>query len=1391
MNSTEPTSARQRLLELRVKQKQARKLSAPLTRRDDAISRSSGSDPLPLTHTQRRAWFLAQLDPNSTAYNEARAYKLSGVIEVAALRESFRALLKRHEILRTTYASVGDQPMQFVHDDPAVDFELIDLVSRLALKDMDVLGRTLAEAAREPFDLSRGPLVRFRVIHLDENEYVLLRVWHHIVTDGWSSGVFEREVSALYNAEVAGQPAQLPALPIQYADYALWQRQWLSGAVLEQQLCYWKKQLADLATLELPTDRPRPALQSYRGARLEVGLADALGEGLKALGRKEGATLFMAGLAAFKVLLYRYSGTADIAIGTPIAGRGRTELEGLIGFFANTLVLRTDLSGVPTFRQVLARVRESALGAYTHQDLPFEKLVEELAPVRDLSRNPLFQVCFALQNMPGRGLTLQGLEVERVELTTEHAKFDLSLDLRERDGQLRMSFEYCTDLFERGTIERLAEHFGVLLGSILADPDQSIETLALMSEAERHRILVQWNDTAALYPKDKTLAELFEAQVRRTPDALALIHEDQRLSYTQLNARANQLAHYLRARGVGPDVPVAICMERSPALIVGLLGIVKAGGAYVPVDPELPAERVAFMLEDSGAQFLLTQDALLERLPAGACQRLCMDRDWNEIAAHGSEDPPNQSTPRQLVYLMYTSGSTGTPKGVAIRQQSVIRLVARPNYMDISPNDTIAQVSSVAFDAATFEIWGALLNGARLAILSRDIVLSPPRFVAALEAHHVTCMFLTTALFNRVSIEMPDAFRSLRHVLFGGEACDPNRVKAVMKAGPPARLVHVYGPTETTTFATYHVVRESEERATIPIGRPISETQVLLLDPRGQLVPPGVVGEIHIGGLGVAAGYLNRLAETQARFVPHPFEPVSGILMYRTGDLARWLADGSIEFVGRNDDQVKIRGFRIEPGEIGAVLATHPDVRACHVEARRQSTGDVGLTAYVVVDDSDGERLSPAALRRFLASRLPAYMIPAAFVALGSLPLTINGKVDTRALPDPAASDALERAESVAPRDSFERTMCRVWSEVLGIERIGLDDNFFEIGGHSLLAAKLFARLDEELGRSPALGILFIAPTVRLLADHYRDSAMLVDEPSRALVPLRSEGTRPPLYFLPGVFGNVVGYVDFVRELGPDQPIYGLQSIGLTGRAEPFGSIEAMAKHYLSEVRAHQPRGPYALVGACFGATVAYEMARQLMAAGEVVAFLGLIAPTAREGDEADQRKSRAPRVVKRAVALGNLMRERLRAYLMDMRGLSPAARLSYLMRKVHSLSGTVVKPHAFNGVQRELNQREVYHANLHALDSFLRRPLKGALVAFEILEIVEAGLPEDRPPIDWESYWQGPLTWHVLPGKDSGDMLAGANARAVATLLTGRLRAAFEQASTMPDPTTVKGYVV
>jgi amino acid adenylation domain-containing protein len=1320
----------------------------------------------PLSFAQQRLWFMDHLLTEKGVYNIPTMWRLLGPLDIQILQRSLDVMVSRHESLRTRFTARKGEPVQVIESVPPVAFLMTDLGTMLN-DEVEERARQIAwTAARQPFNLATGPLLRAELLHVAADDHFLLLNIHHIVSDGWSMAIVGRELSVLYNALVSGREPELPELPVQYADYAIWQREWLSGEELLRQLGYWKTQLVNLPTLELPTDHKRPAVQSHRGGRLATLLPAELAEALKELGRSEGATLFMTLLAAFQVLLYRYSGEEDIAVGTPIAGRRRTEVEGLIGFFANTLVLRVSLAGEPTFRELISRVRESALGSYTHQDVPFEKLVEELAPPRDLSRNPLFQVCFALQNTPAAPLMLDGLQVSRVTLSTNHAKFELTLTMRETPDGLHAGWEYSTDLFERTTIEQMARHFQVLLESIAADPGERIGRLPLMSKSELHRLLVRWNTTAADYPRQACIHALVEQQAARTPKAVAVLQENATCSYAELNARANQLANYLRAQGAERRTFVGICMERRPELIVGLLAILKAGAAYVPLDPDLPLARLSFMIEDTGARLVITQESLLARFPATPARVVCLDRDWSDIATHSNTNFVSDTTPDDVACVMYTSGSTGTPKGVAIRQEGVVRLIRQPNYVSLTPEDTIAQVSNVAFDATTFEIWGALVNGAKVVIISRDVTLSPHLLAEALMKHRVSCIFVTTALFNLISMEKPDAFSGLRYVLFGGETCDAQRVKAVLEAGPPQHLLHVYGPTEASTFATFYEVARASKDGTIPIGRPISATEVFLLDSRGQIVPPRVVGEIYIGGPGVAAGYVGRPEETGSRFVRHPLlASDSNERVFRTGDLGRWRSDGCIEFVGRNDDQVKIRGFRVEPSEVSSILNTHPGVRMSHVIARKVATGDIDLTAYFV--SRGGLDIPVAELRRFLSSRLPHYMVPVSLIPVPLIPLLPNGKVDSQALPDPVMHAGRTFTDYVAPRDETERVVCRIWAEVLGISRVGLDDNFFEIGGHSLAAARLFARLDEEFGIHPPLGVLFSAPTVRALAERYRKSP--VSSQYFALIAVATGGSFPPIYAVPGVSGNVLGFAELARELGPDQPFYALQSLGLDGTEAPLDSIEAMARLYLSEIRTVQPHGPYILIGACFGATVAYEMTSQLLEAGEEIAFLGLLDPTQREGKRAAKKPGLTSRAVKRAVAVGSFSSNRLRLYFDDLSKLGYRDRIRYVTQKLLAIGRVSANRGSFSAIQREVNQIEVYRANVRALDSYQRKVLTGRLAALEIFETTRPR----RQPQDWHGLWSGEVRRHVVSGKDSGDMLTSENVRVLGTVLAERLRVA------------------
>ncbi|HEY9734990.1 MAG TPA: amino acid adenylation domain-containing protein [Trichocoleus sp.] len=1059
----------------------------------------------PASFAQQRLWFIEQLAPGSSLYTIPLVFRLTGTLHVKALEQSLQALISRHEILRTTFELVQGKLVQ------AISPELPLTLTPTVLTDLPADRRD--EAAREqirqeserPFDLSRGPLLRARLWQLDRTSHLLLIALHHIIFDEWSSGVFIRELGALYAAFVSGRPANLPELPIQYADFAHWQRQWLQGEVLHQQLGYWRQQLKDLPDLILPTTFSRPREQHHRGASQLLELPQELLQGLEELSQRAGVTLFMTLLAAFQVLLHRYSGQEDVVVGSPIANRHRSELEGLIGFLVNSLVLRTDLSGNPTFLQLLERVRQTTLDAYAHQDVPFEKLVETLQPARNLSQNPLFQVVFALQNAPMDQLDLPGVTLSPVEFETQTTRFDLELylwkctgDFRSLWGQgwqqndgLRGVVVYNTDLFSEDAIASLRQHFHTLLEGIVARPESHLSELPLLTTAEQQQ-LASWNQTHTNYPAHACIHHLFEQQVRRRPTATALRFGHQQFTYRMLNHGSNQLARYLQRQGVKPQTPVGICLGQTADAIAAMLAVLKAGAFYVPLDPSHPPERLRSLLEDAQVTVVLTRQALEAGLPSTKASIICLDQAWPEIAQESELDLPIAGAADQLAYVMYTSGSTGTPKGVMVPHRAVNRLVLKTNYVQIGPGDRVAQVANLAFDAATFEIWGALLNGAQLISIDRQTALSPVEFTAAVQRHRISVMFLTTALVNQIASEVPTGLRSLRALLFGGEAVSPDRVRTILERGKPQHLIHVYGPTENTTFSTWHEVLEvPPEATTVPIGKPIANTQVHLLDAYQNPVPVGVSGEIYLSGEGLANGYLNRPDLSAESFLSLSLGPESDLgpsfptRLYKTGDRARYRADGSLEFLGRADNQVKIRGFRIEPGEVEAVLSQHPGVQASVVTVRHHEA-DRQLIAYVVPRPS-GQ--APATwdesdLREFLKSRLPAYMLPAALIPVAALPLTANGKVDVRSLPDPSL--ALERtvAPAALPRTALEQALANLWCQLLGCQQVSIHDSFFDLGGHSLLATQLVSRIRDTLHIEVPLRALFESPTIAALAQH-------------------------------------------------------------------------------------------------------------------------------------------------------------------------------------------------------------------------------------------------------------------------------------------------------------------
>jgi amino acid adenylation domain-containing protein len=1035
----------------------------------------------PTSFAQQRLWFLDQLEPGLTAYNMSAAYRITGRLNVRALEQSLNEIVRRHEALRTTFASRDGQPVQIIATSSDLALSIIDL-SDLSKGEREAeASRLVIEDAQQPFDITREVL-RAPLLRLGAEEHVLALYAHHIAFDGWSWGVFYRELAALYDAFTQGKPSSLPELPIQYADFAIWQRQWLQGETLEAQLAYWEQQLRGASNLSLPTDRKRPAVQTYHGARRSLGLSPALAKGLKALSRREGATLFMTLLAAFKVLLYRYSGQTDILVGSPIANRNRTEIEGLIGFFVNTLVLRSDLSGQPSFRELLAQVREVSFQAYMHQDLPFDKLVQELNPERDMSRNPLFQVLFAFQNAPRHPFQLTGLSVTRWPLATTTTHFDLQLHLMEEAATLEGFFLYNTDLFEADTIARMSTHFQTLVQAIVADPNTPISHLPLLTEVERHQLLVEWNSTTVARPPGFCVHQLCENQVEQTPQAIAVECEEQQLTYRQLDSRANQMAHYLRRQGAGVETRVGIFVERSLEMAVSVLAVLKAGAAYVPLDPAYPSQRLAFMIEDAGLSVILSQEDLLRQLPKHSAQVICLDADWPRIASESSDKPPAVATPDSLAYVLYTSGSTGWPKGVAMPHRALTnRILWQMEHTALRKACRTLQFNSLSFDVSFTDLFLPWCSGGTTVIATEEVrsdLGSLAKFIIEQSIERIDLPFVALHHLALAFDEQPEPPACLKEVISTAEPLQIGpELRNLFRRLPGCSLRNQYGPTETHVVTALDLAAAPESWPVLPaIGRPITNAQVYLLDSNLLPVPIGVPGELYIGGDCLARGYLNRPDLTAEKFIPHPFSTEPGARLYRTGDLARYRPDGNVEFLGRRDHQVKIRGFRVELGEIETAIGQLPEVREAVVTAPGDSSLGRALVAYLVLEH--GASFSTREARELLKQRLPVHMVPSAFVLLEALPLTPSGKVNRQALPTPDKARP-ELDEAYAPPNSdTERALAAMWAQVLGLEQIGVHDNFFELGGHSLLATQVASRLRATFQVELPLRSLFETPTI-------------------------------------------------------------------------------------------------------------------------------------------------------------------------------------------------------------------------------------------------------------------------------------------------------------------------
>ncbi|HEX4954611.1 MAG TPA: amino acid adenylation domain-containing protein, partial [Thermoanaerobaculia bacterium] len=1167
------------------------------------VRRSGEADQLPLSWAQERLWFLEQWEPGGSVYNVPLALRLTGDLSVAALLASLGAVEERHQSLRTRFAGGGESAWQEVVAArrpwplPVVD------VSGLPARSAEGEARRLMQQDMERgFDLARGPLWRGLLVRLGAAEHGLLLVVHHIASDGWSLGVLTRELVALYQAGGDAAAAGLAPLPVQYGDYALWQRSWLSGELLASELAWWRQRLAGWGgLLELPWDRPRPAVRSSAGSALSFAVPAAVVGTLRGWGRRQGATLFMMLLGALQALLARLAGTERLVVGTPVAGRTERSTEDLIGFFVNTLVVRGDLAGSPTVAELWGRVREELLAAWSHQEVPFEKLVAELEPERSPSFTPLFQVSFVLQNAPRQGRGVAGLALSSWEWRRWSAKFDLTwAAVEEEGGGVRVAVEYATALFDRTTVERWGRSWATLLAAMADGPERPLAALPWLSAAERWQLLGEWNDSATASPSSPTVLDLFDHTLERCPERLALLEGEEHWSFSGLVRRSDGIAAWLQRSGAGPEAIVALLLPRSIDNVVATLGVARAGLAYLPVDPAYPDERVEYMVRDSGAWAILTSAELAPR--AAGCGALCLAVD--RLDAAGASPAPGRSwsvSPEHLAYVIYTSGSTGRPKGVEIQHGGLMNLVSwYQRVYAIAPEDRATLVAGPAFDASVFELWPCLLAGASLAIPAAEELTSARGLHRWLAERAVSVCFLPTPLAMSVLEEPPPALSRLRILMTAGD-----RLTRVGDAPPPFELYNLYGPTENTVAATSGRVAGACFAGRLPdLGRPIANVWTLVLDRGLEPVAAGVPGELWLGGRSLARGYRRRPGLTADRFRPDPFGATPGDRLYRTGDLVRWLASGVLDFLGRADAQVKIRGFRIELGEIEAVLRRCPLVVDCALDLRLGPPGDQRLVAYVV--PSDAGSWSPPSLREHLARELPEYMVPGEWVQLSELPLTPNGKVDRRRLPAPAwGATGDERALS-APRDRFEIELTQLWQELFGREPIALEDDFFALGGHSLLALRLRSRIEKHFGQTLPVAALFEAPTIEQLARWLRREG----QPARGrslLVTFRSEGEALPLFLVHGAGGGVVDFASLAHALGGKQPVYGLQAPGIDGEPLAAPTIQQLAELHLGALRAVQPAGPYRLAGWSMGGLVALEIARLLCRQGEPIAQLCLL----------------------------------------------------------------------------------------------------------------------------------------------------------------------------------------
>lgn len=1284
----------------------------------------------PATEAQKEIWISVQMgDDANCAYNESMSLGLRGPLDVDALRYALQELVHRHEALRTTFSPDG--VTLCIASSLRIDVPLVDLSNQ---GDREAkLAQLRRQAVKQPFDLKHGPLFRAQIIRCSPQEHLAILTAHHIICDGWSWGVLLPDLGALYSAFRQGVAADLPE-PERFSEYALLEEQQIQSPEYIATEEYWFRQFSDrIPVLDLPTDRPRLPLRSHKAAREDWKVNPSLVTQLKRIGAKAGCSFNTTLLAGFEVFLLRISGQEDIVVGLPAAGQAFTGRESLVGHCVNLLPLRSRIDGKQSFSDYLCTRRTAMLDAYEHQQLTFGSLLKQLTIPRDPSRIPLVPVTFNVDRaIRGEDLPFDGLEVEVFSNPRYFENFEIAVNASVAGGDLVLECQYNTDLFDAQTIRRRMEEFEVLLAGIVADPNQQISKLPILPSSEQ-KLLMEWNNTQTNYPSDKSIHQLFEAQVAQTPEAVAVVYEDQQLTYRELNAKANQLAHYLRSHRVGPEVLVGICVERSLLMVVGLLGILKAGGAYVPLDPTYPKERLAFILEDSQVPVLVTMAHLVESLPENQARVVCLDADWETIDRESSDNVASQVTPDNLAYLIYTSGSTGRPKGVAIEHHSTVALldwareIFAPEYLA-----GVLASTSICFDLSVFELFVPLCWGGKVILAQNALAL--PTLPAA---HQVT-------LINTVPSAITELLRvdgvpaSVRVVNLAGEPLQNSLVQQLYQKETIQHVFNLYGPSEDTTYSTFAHMKKGDSIVTI--GRPIANTRCLLLDAQMQPVPIGVLGEVYISGAGLARGYLNRPELTALRFIANPQGDQPSDRLYKTGDLARYLPDGNIEFLGRIDHQVKIRGFRIELGEIEAVLNQHPAVRETVAIAREDVPGNKRLVAYVV-PKQPAPTISD--LRRFLKEKLPEYMVPSAFLLLDALPLTPNGKVDRRALPAPEMSRSDSKETFVAPRNPLELQLTNIWEKILGIKPIGVTDNFFELGGHSLLAPRLLAEIEKAFNKNLPLATIFQAPTIEQLASILHQSGALIPYTSVAcpsMAVIQQGSSQPPLFCIHVLGRGLEFYRPLVNYLDRSQPVYGLSTQLMDKKQAPPTRVEDLAAYYIKEMRTIQPEGPYFLTGVSFGGTIAFEIARQLHMQGQKVALLALLDTYGQVAIKCLSRRGRIFDWIK-LLQLGqtDVFCAKVKANLKGKIENFNHRRLN-IFCQFYLMMGLPLP----NRLQDHLYTKE----NAQALEGYVPQIYPGRITLFKAVDVP---IPDVDPKLGWGELAAGGLEIHDIPSNHLG----------------------------------------